>query len=105
LVTAATPTTYNQVGQQITFTYAIKNSGNITLGPTQFTVSDSLISSAPFNCGAANTSLAPDAIVTCTAPYTITQADFNAVSVTNIATASGGGVGPTQPASTTIIKQ
>jgi uncharacterized repeat protein (TIGR01451 family) len=105
LTTATNPQTYNQVGQQITFTYVIKNSGNTTLGPAQFTISDSLISPAPFNCGIANTSLAPNAMATCTATYTITQADMAAVSITNIATASGGGAGPSQPASTTVNKQ
>jgi uncharacterized repeat protein (TIGR01451 family) len=105
LTTTANPPTYNQVGQQITFTYVIKNTGNVTLGPAQFTVSDSLMGSTPINCGNAGTSLAPTATVTCAATYTITQADLNAVSITNIATASGPGVGPSQPASSTVIKQ
>jgi uncharacterized repeat protein (TIGR01451 family) len=105
LTVAANPTTYNQAGQQITFTYTIKNSGNVSLGPAQFTISDNLIGSAPFNCGAANATLAPNATVTCTATYTITQTDLTAVSVTNIATASGGGAAPSPSASSTIIKQ
>jgi uncharacterized repeat protein (TIGR01451 family) len=105
LTTAANPSTYNQVGQQIIYTYVIKNSGTVNLGPAQFTVSDGHISPAPFNCGDANMSLAPNATVTCTATYTITQADLNAVSVTNTATASGGGAGPSQSASATINKQ
>ena len=105
LTTAASPLTYNQVGQVITFTYVIKNTGNTTIGPAQFTVTDSLIGTAPFNCGAADTTLAPEALVTCTATYTITEADMTAVSVTNNATSSGGGAGPSQPASTTINKE
>lgn len=105
LATTANPLTYNQVGQLITFTYVIKNSGNITLGPAQFIVSGSLIGAAPLNCGDANTSLAPNLTVTCTATYTITQADLTAVSITNIATASGGGAGPSQSVSATINKQ
>jgi uncharacterized repeat protein (TIGR01451 family) len=105
MTTVANPTTYNQAGQQITFTYVIKNSGTATLGPAQFTVSDGLISPNPINCGDPNTNLAPNATVTCTAIYAVTQADLTAVSITNVATASGGGAGPSQPASTTIIKQ
>ncbi len=105
LTTTANPPTYNQVGQQITFTYVIKNSGNVTLGPGQFTVSDSLIGSTPINCGDANTTLAATATVTCSAAYTIKQADLSAVSVTNLAIASGPGVGPSQPASSTVLKQ
>ena len=105
LITTANPTTYNQAEQRITFTYEIKNTGTITLGPTQFTVSDSLISALPLNCGAGNTTLAPNAVVTCQVTYAITQNDMTAVSVTNIATASGGGAGPTAPASATVTRQ
>jgi LysM repeat protein len=105
LTTTANPTTYNQAGQAITFTYVIRNSGTVSLGPAQFMISDRLISATPFNCGAANTTLAPTATVTCTAPYTITQNDMTAVSVTNIATASGGGAGPSPSASATVTRQ
>jgi LysM repeat protein len=105
LITMANPSTYNQVGQLITFTYIIKNSGTSNLGPSQFTVTDALMGAAPINCGASNTSLAPNATVTCTVNYTITEANLSAVSISNNATASGGGVGPSQPASSTIIKQ
>jgi LysM repeat protein len=105
LVTAASPLAYNQAGQVITYTYVIRNSGSSTLGPAQFTISDSLIGAAPFNCGAADTTLAPNALATCTATYTITAADMNANSVTNLATASGGGAGPSQSASIIINKE
>ena len=105
LVTTANPATYNQVNQVITITYIIKNSGAVTLGPTQFTVTDSLFGTVPFNCGASNTSLVPNATVTCTASYNITQANLTVASLSNSATASGGGAGPSQTASTTIIKQ
>ncbi|MBL8098282.1 MAG: LysM peptidoglycan-binding domain-containing protein [Anaerolineales bacterium] len=105
LVVSANPTTYSQEGQQIVFTYVIKNNGTSTLGPAQFTISDNIISFEPFNCGDANTILAPDAMVTCTATYTVNQEDMGLVSITNNATASGGGVGPSQPASTTVTKQ
>ncbi len=105
LVTTANPVTYNQFGQLITISYVIKNSGTVNLGPAQFTVTDGLFGVAPFNCGAANTSLAPNATVACAANYSITPANLTAVSLSNSATASGGGAGPSQPASTTIIKQ
>ncbi len=104
LTTSASPTSYEQVGQQITYTYVIKNSGNTTLGPAQFTVTDTLISATPFNCGNADTTLASNATVTCTATHAITEAELNAVSITNLATASGGGVGPSPTASFTINK-
>jgi len=105
LTTWASPLTYNAAGQQILFLYEIKNSGNITLGPAQFTISDNLIGATPFNCGSVNTTIAPGATITCSATYVITQTDMTAVSVTNIATASGGGAGPSPTASATVIKQ
>jgi uncharacterized repeat protein (TIGR01451 family) len=105
LVVTANPTTYNQAGQQITYTYVITNSGNINLGPAQFTITDNLVNPAPFNCGDANATIAPNGTIICTATYTITQENLNAVSIVNSATASGAGVGPSQPASTTVTKQ
>jgi LysM repeat protein len=81
----------------------ITNSGAASLGPAQFTVTDTGIS-APINCGAANITLAQNATVTCTATYTVTQANLDAGSVATSATASGGGVPPSQPASATIAK-
>ena len=105
LVTSASPTSYNQVGQLITITYVIKNSGTTTLGPTQFTVTDALFGTSPFNCGAANTTLTPNTTVSCTAAYTISQANLTVASISTNATASGGGAGPSLPASTTIIRQ
>jgi LysM repeat protein len=105
LIVMASPSTYNQAGQQIAFMYFINNSGTGTLGPAQFTVTDGLMGAAPFNCGAANTSLAPNATVTCTVNYTITPADMSVASIANIATASGGGAGPSQSASATVTKQ
>ena len=104
LTVTANPLTYDQVGQVITFTYVIKNSGTGNLGPAQFTVSGGLIGATPLNCGDANTSLAPNATVTCTAPYTITQTDLTTDTITNQTTVSGGGAGPSQAASATINK-
>ena len=93
------------MGQTITYTYVIINSGNVNLGPDQFTITDDHIGTplgTPFNCGPAGTTLTPNtgtiaapsagSSVTCQATYTITQADLNAGSVTNTASASGGGI-------------
>ena len=104
LTISASPTSYEQVGQQITYTYVIKNSGNTTLSPDQFKVTDSLISTTPFNCGNAGTTLASNATVTCSAVHTITEAELNAATITNLATASGGGAGSSSPANFTINK-
>ena len=105
LTTSPSPTTYNAAGQQIIFSYVIKNNGTATLGPTQFTISDTLISATPFNCGSGNTTIAPNSTVSCSATYVITQEDMTAVSIISIATASGGGAGPSPAANATINRQ
>jgi hypothetical protein len=90
------PTTYSAVGQTITYTYKITNSGNITLaGP--FSISyNKLGTISP--CGSGP--LAPGASTSCTATYTIKQSDLDAGSITNIATASGNGVTSNQATAT-----
>ena len=84
---AANPTTYNQVGQVITYTYVILNNGNVTLqGP--FTVADD---KATANCTQpADNLLSPHEEMSCTASYAIVQDNINTGSVTNHATASNG---------------
>ncbi len=83
----ATPLTYDGVGDVISYEYVVQNTGNITLaGP--FTVNDDKVGAVSCPAG----SLAPGATVTCHAAYTITQADLDAGSVTNKATASGNGL-------------
>jgi ELWxxDGT repeat protein len=89
LTTKVEPTIYEQVGQVITFTYAILNSGNVTLGPAQFIVSDALLG-APFNCGLADAFAQPKGLINCSSTYTITQADLDANSITSNATATDG---------------
>jgi len=83
LTKTASPTTYSAVGDVITYTYVIKNTGDVTLG--SFTLDDDKVPPANFNC-----TLPPilnsGASVTCTGTYTITQADIAAGSVTNKAT-------------------
>jgi uncharacterized repeat protein (TIGR01451 family) len=103
LAKTAAPTTFAAVGETITYTYVITNTGNVTLGPAQFVVTDDKIGipqGTPFNCGPAATTLLPTQTVTCQATYTITQADATATSVTNTATASGAGVTSNQASAT-----
>ena len=79
---------YDTVGQIIAYTYTIENSGNISLaGP--FTVNDDRQGTLT-NC--ASGPLAPLATTTCTSTHTVTQADLDAGSITNTATASGNSV-------------
>jgi uncharacterized repeat protein (TIGR01451 family) len=99
----ANPAAYDHLGQNITYTYVITNSGATPLGPGQFVVNDAGIPT-PINCGEAALTLAPAATVTCTATYTVSQADVDAASISTNATASGPGVGQSQPASATVTK-
>ncbi len=103
LTKTANPTTYDQLGQMITYTYVIMNSGAVVLGPAQFTITDAGFNS-PFNCGEANASLQPNGTLTCAAIYAITQADLDRGSVATSATASGGGAAASPPASVTVTK-
>lgn len=103
LTVTANPATYNAVGQTITFTYAVRNSGTTNLGPDQFKVTSSLFPSLlPMNCDVAGKTLAPNDTITCTSPaYQVTQNDMNLTAITNTVTASGGGV--TSPAVTGTV--
>ena len=103
LTKTANPVTYDRLSQTVTYTYVITNVSAANLGPAQFTVSDTGFST-PINCGDATLTLASNATVTCSAIYTVTQADMNAASVATSATASGGGAAPSQAVSATITK-
>ena len=88
----ATPTTYSAVGDVIDYSYEVTNTGDVTItGP--ITIDDDMATDE--SCPAGD--LAPAATKTCTATYTITQADLDGGSVTNVASASG-----TDPVGTTI---
>jgi uncharacterized repeat protein (TIGR01451 family) len=100
LTKSATPQTYGQLGQTITYNYTLTNTGTAPLGPAQFVVTDNKLA-APLNCGPDATTLAPSQSVTCSAPYLITQADMSAPNVTNSASATGGG--QTSASATTTI--
>lgn len=93
---------FTAAGQVVTYSFMVTNTGNVTLDdiaisdlPALFTGSGAL---SPVTCG--QTSLIPGAAVTCTASYTLTQADVDQASITNTATAtaSSGLGGPLQSA-------
>ncbi|MCA1800587.1 MAG: DUF11 domain-containing protein [Actinobacteria bacterium] len=78
----ANPATYNAVGDVIDYTIVVENTGNVTL--SNINVTDPLT-------GLTTTiaSMAPGASQTFNESYVITQADLDAGSVTNTATAAG----------------
>jgi uncharacterized repeat protein (TIGR01451 family) len=78
-------------GETISYTYAVTNTGNITL--SNLTVIDNKIVDSAIKCPSPSTTnaiatLAPGSTVTCTGTYAITQANINVGSITNIATLS-----------------
>lgn len=98
LALTASPTSVTHTGQQVTYTYTRTNTGNVTLSgvTTASTVFSGTGSLSSMSC-TGGSSLAPGASSTCTATYTVTQADMNAGTVAETAVATG-----TSP-STTLV--
>lgn len=96
LVKSVAETALTSAGQVLHYSFLVTNTGDVTLAPV--TVAETAFSgtgSAPaISCPAGAASLAAGASVTCTATYSVTQADIDAGSVTNTAVASV----PHQPA-------
>jgi uncharacterized repeat protein (TIGR01451 family) len=105
IVKTATPApVIATVGDVITYSYLVTNTGNVTL--TDVTVDDTHLPPAgPLatgpTCPPAAASVAPGQTVTCTATYLTTQADIDNGRVNNTATATGQpptpAGGPTPP--------
>ncbi|MCE1177668.1 MAG: DUF11 domain-containing protein, partial [Micrococcales bacterium] len=99
LVKTATPTSFTKAGETITYTFVATNTGqvpltNVTIDETtQFTGTGTL---SPLTCDPAQpATLAPGASMTCTATYVTTQADVDAESLYNVATADSEETPPT----------
>ena len=107
LVKSASPSTYSAVGQSISYGYLVTNSGNVSLaGPVTVTDDKATVSCPALSTvGNHNASLDPGESITCTASYTITQADLNSGSVTNVATAHAGGTNSNQDTETVTAVQ
>jgi hypothetical protein len=96
---------YSAVGDQITYTYVLTNTGNTILGPSQFSIDDDKINGGlPFNCGAAATTLQISGTVTCTSVYTVVSGDLESGSITNSAFGQVGELtSPTRQVTVTYI--
>jgi uncharacterized repeat protein (TIGR01451 family) len=81
----ADPILATSIGETITYTYKLRNTGGTVLS-TPYTIIDDRISG--INCPSSPSSIPLGGFVNCTATYSITQADATAGSVTNHATAS-----------------
>ncbi|GAA2518254.1 DUF7507 domain-containing protein [Rarobacter incanus] len=84
------------LGETITYSFIVENTGNVTLSPV--TITDSKLGLAFFECAA---SLDPTQTVTCQAPastrHVVTPSDIAKGSVDNTATAHGTSVVPGVP--------
>lgn len=90
LVKSATPAIVTGAGQTVSYSFLVKNTGNVTL--TNPIVTEGFFTGSgqmsAVNCPA-TVSMPPGAQLTCTASYAVTQADVDAGSITNVATATG----------------
>ncbi|MBW1641063.1 DUF11 domain-containing protein, partial [Microbacterium resistens] len=79
------------VGDTITYSFTVENTGNLTL--SDITVNDGDFTGtgdlSAIDCPADTRSFAPGDTVTCTATYMVTQADVDRGSIENTATATG----------------
>ena len=79
----STPTSFGDLGENITYTYTLTNLGSTAITSLNLTDSLGIAVSCP------GTSIPASGVIQCTASYTITQADIDAGSVSNTATATG----------------
>ena len=90
-VAAGTLTAATDVGDTVTYSFELENTGNVTL--SNVVVTDPLITGAPNNgvisCPPAISSMAPGDILVCTATYNISQADIDLGIVPNTAEVTG----------------
>jgi uncharacterized repeat protein (TIGR01451 family) len=102
VVKTANLASYSAVGQTITYSYLVTNTGNITL--TSVGVNDAHLGLIGLTCPVAT--LAPAASETCTANYLTTLGDLSAGSIINTATSTGtppGGPPVVSPPSSVTI--
>nr|WP_229687433.1 DUF11 domain-containing protein [Micromonospora parathelypteridis] len=110
VVKSSTTVSITSVGQQVPYRYLVANTGGVTLTNVGITDVQAPPSSntnlGPITC--AVTTLTPGQTTTCTATYTVTQADLDNNGVTDTATAQGtppAGPPVTSPPSTLTIPE
>jgi uncharacterized repeat protein (TIGR01451 family) len=99
---------YDAVGDVINYSFLVTNTGNVSLaGPVTIADNKATDESCPAVTTVGNLDgfLDPGEAITCTASYTITQADLNAGSVTNTATASADGTNSNEDTQTANAAQ
>ncbi len=89
VVKTADPTSVDNAGEEVTYSFRVINTGNVTLDGIAVQEQDFTGSGDLSEVVCPATTLAPAAETTCTATYTLTQADVDAGGITNVATATG----------------
>ncbi|TQD44398.1 DUF7507 domain-containing protein, partial [Marilutibacter aestuarii] len=88
---STTTTTYDTVGDLIAYDYQVTNDGNVTITDPITVDDDRILAPNSVDCPALPAGgLEPGDSITCTASHVVTQADLDAGSVVNVATATDG---------------
>lgn len=99
VVKTSTTVAITQVGQQVPYSFMVVNTGGLTLTNVNVTDVQTPPSSGanlgPITC--LSTTLAPGVATTCSATYTVTQADLDNDALSDTATAHGTPPGTTTP--------
>ncbi|MFT4215164.1 MAG: hypothetical protein QM622_10370, partial [Microbacterium sp.] len=86
----ASPTTATAAGQTVTYSFLVTNTGNVAISGLAVTETAFTGQGTAPTVTCSVTTLAAEASTTCTATYTVTQADINAgTAISNTAKASG----------------
>ena len=104
---SALPATYDSVGDLIAYSYLVTNTGNVRLAGPVTVADDKTTVVCPNVNTVGNNDGFLDSVesITCSASYSITQADLNNGSVTNTAKASAGGIDSNEDKATVIAVQ
>ena len=84
ILKTSSPASYSTVGTVLTFSIAVTNSGNVVY-PSAPAITDALVTSAGGSVTCPSGPVAIRTTITCTANYSVTQADVDAGQITNIA--------------------
>jgi|GEM_PF-1224121 len=94
LAKTALPTTVEQAGDQVDYTFVVTNDGvvplnNLAINETAFSGNPTSLTTPACQPVSLGSTLPAGAHTTCTASYTVQQSDVDAGSITNTATATG----------------
>ncbi|WP_093416004.1 DUF7507 domain-containing protein [Saccharopolyspora flava] len=102
LTKTAAPQSIDAEGDQVTYTFLVRNTGNVTMSGVAVAETSFSGTGTPPVPACPGDVLAPGAEMTCTATYTATQADLDAGTITNAANATGTPPGTNEPINSAI---